>query len=225
VFRAVSSSRTSSPRLSDDQPIGPHPQGFADETRQRNGAGAFEIRLPRFEAHVVRMVHAQLGDVLDRDDPLVRRHQAQQRRQQRGLARTRRARTRGCCDAPRRASRAASGLGIAEAATSELVEVGDIDLRQTDRYGRARARDGAARRGARAVLPPHVDHGRGVVEVAPADADERDGQRAQLIGIRPPLDDRHGPGAAVDEQAVRAVDEHVRHLGIAQEVTKGSRAG
>jgi hypothetical protein len=75
------------------------------------------------------------------------------------------------------------------------------------------------------VLPPHVDHGRGVVEVAPADSDERDGQRAQLIGIRPPLDDRHGPGAAVDEQAVRAVDEHVRHLGIAQEVTKGSRAG
>ena len=57
--------------LPDDEPVGSHAQRLAHESGEPDPAGALEVGLARLEPHVVRVVDAQLGDVLDRDDPLV----------------------------------------------------------------------------------------------------------------------------------------------------------
>ena len=72
--------------LADHQPVGPHPQRLPDQGAQVDRAGALDVGGPALERDDVRMVGAQLGGVLDEDEPLGRIDQGEQGREQRGLA-------------------------------------------------------------------------------------------------------------------------------------------
>ena len=66
---------------------GPHPQRVAHEPPHGDLAAALERRRARLESHDVRVAQAQLGGVLDGDDPLVRADELGQRVERRRLAR------------------------------------------------------------------------------------------------------------------------------------------
>ena len=71
--------------LADDDPVGPHAQGVADELADADLALALDVRRARLERDHVLLLELQLGRVLDRDDPLVARHERRQRVQHRRL--------------------------------------------------------------------------------------------------------------------------------------------
>ena len=72
--------------LADDQPVGTHPQGLPDQGAEVDGARALDVGRPPLERDDVRMVRAQLGGILDEDEPLGRIDQGEQRREERRLA-------------------------------------------------------------------------------------------------------------------------------------------
>ncbi len=57
--------------LTDDDPVGPHVQGVAQQVADRDLALALEVRRPGLQRDDVLLAELQLGGVLDRDDPLV----------------------------------------------------------------------------------------------------------------------------------------------------------
>ncbi len=73
--------------LTDDDPIGTHAEGVLDEVRRGDGTPALNVRRPRFQADDVLLLHAELGGVLDRDDPVIVLDEARKRVQQCCLAR------------------------------------------------------------------------------------------------------------------------------------------
>ena len=174
----------------------------------------------------MRMRDAQFGDVFDRDDALRRGHASEQRRKEGGLARARRTRHEQVRALRHKRLEPRAGGGIEHAPPAELVEVGNVDVGQADRDRRPRAghrRQHGVHAGA--VLPAHVDERRAVIEVSTSDADEGDGERAQLVGTRPPPRHRLDAAAAVDEQPVGAVDEHVGHGRIGEHVAQRREGG
>ena len=54
--------------LADDDAVGAHAQGVADELADRDLALALDVLRPRLEPEHVPLVQAKLGRVLDRDD-------------------------------------------------------------------------------------------------------------------------------------------------------------
>ena len=74
VFMACSMSSASAPRhLADDDAVGPHTQGVADQIALLDLADAFEVGRPRLQPDHVRLLQLQLGRVLDGDQPFVAR--------------------------------------------------------------------------------------------------------------------------------------------------------
>src|SRR5262245_28623716 len=71
VHRLKHVQRLTGAALSDDDPVGPHPEGVADELPDRDGALALDVGRPRLERHDVLLAELELGGVLDRHDPLV----------------------------------------------------------------------------------------------------------------------------------------------------------
>ena len=92
VHRLQHVERLGAANLADDDAVGPHAQGVADEVADRDFALALDVRRARLEPEHVPLVELQLGGVLDRDDPLVVRDRGRERVQQRRLARARAAR-------------------------------------------------------------------------------------------------------------------------------------
>ena len=68
--------------LADDQAVGAHPEGLADQVAQADLAGALDVRGSCLEADDVGMVGAQFAGVLDQDQSLGRVDQRQQRVEQ-----------------------------------------------------------------------------------------------------------------------------------------------
>ena len=58
--------------LADDEAVGPHPQGLADELDEGDPTDTLDVGPAALEPDDVRMVGVELADVLDDDDPLVR---------------------------------------------------------------------------------------------------------------------------------------------------------
>ena len=57
--------------LAHDDAVGPHAQRVDHQVALRDGAGAFDVHRPRFQPHDVRLLHLQLGRILDGDDALL----------------------------------------------------------------------------------------------------------------------------------------------------------
>ena len=72
--------------LTDDEPVGPHPQGFLDQPAQGDLAGALQVRLPGLHGHRVGQRQLKFEDLLDRDDPFGCRDGRAQSVEQSGLA-------------------------------------------------------------------------------------------------------------------------------------------
>ena len=65
--------RLAAAHLADDDAVGTHAQRAAHEIAHADRADALGVRRTRLEPHDVRLREAQLGGLLDRDDPLVAR--------------------------------------------------------------------------------------------------------------------------------------------------------
>ena len=74
------------PDLADDDAVGPHPQGVAEEVPDLDLAGPLGVGGPGFERHDVRLVEPELGGILDGDDPVVERDESGDHVEDRGLA-------------------------------------------------------------------------------------------------------------------------------------------
>ena len=85
--RAEHVQRLGAADLADDDPVGPHPQRVAHEAADRHLAAALQRRGPRLQPHDVGVAQAQLGGVLDGDDPLAVADELRQRVERRRLAR------------------------------------------------------------------------------------------------------------------------------------------
>ncbi len=60
--------------LTDDDPVGPHAQGVADEIPDLYLSFALDVRRACFQGNHMLLLELQLGRVLDRDDALVSGH-------------------------------------------------------------------------------------------------------------------------------------------------------
>ena len=76
VHRLEHVERLAAADLADDDAVGPHTQEFRTRSRDRDLALAFDVGRARLEADDVRLLQLQFGGVLDRDDALVRRDEA-----------------------------------------------------------------------------------------------------------------------------------------------------
>jgi hypothetical protein len=74
--------------LADHQTVGAHPQRLAHQVAEAHRAGALHVGRPGQQPDDVRVGRGELRRVLAEHQPLRRRQLAQQRREQRGLART-----------------------------------------------------------------------------------------------------------------------------------------
>ena len=74
--------------LAEDEPVGPHPQGVADEVAHRHQTDLLGRRRPGLQPNDVGMEKSELGRVLGRHDPLGGVDLGGDRIQQGGLART-----------------------------------------------------------------------------------------------------------------------------------------
>src|SRR3972149_6661139 len=81
--------RTSAARatLADDDPVGSHVEGVAEEVSDRDLARALGVGRAGLEGHDVLLAELELGRVLDRDDPLVFGDEGRQDVEERRLAR------------------------------------------------------------------------------------------------------------------------------------------
>ena len=86
VHRLQHVQRLAAAHLADHDPVGPHAKRVSHERPQRHLASALDVGRPALEAGHVRLRQAQLGGVLDGDDPLGRVDEPRQRVQQRRLA-------------------------------------------------------------------------------------------------------------------------------------------
>ncbi|MNP62635.1 hypothetical protein D3C76_1579340 [compost metagenome] len=74
IHRLQHVQRLRPPDLADDDPVGPHAQGGADQLTDGDFAFPFRIRVPGFERHQIGYRDdLQLSRILDRDHPLIGR--------------------------------------------------------------------------------------------------------------------------------------------------------
>ena len=73
--------------LPDDDPVGPHVEGIAEQVADGDLALTLDVRRPGLELDHVRLAQLELGGVLDRDDPLVLGDERRQDVEGGGLAR------------------------------------------------------------------------------------------------------------------------------------------
>ena len=87
VFMAWSmSSASGAAALADDDPIGPHAQGVADQVAGGDFAAAFDVGGPGFHADHVRLLQTQFGGVLDGGHAFLGGNEGRQGVEQRRLA-------------------------------------------------------------------------------------------------------------------------------------------
>jgi len=122
--------RLAAAHLAHDEPIGPHAQGVTHEIADSDLAGALQARAARLEPRHVRAVDAQLGGILDRDDPLTGVDAGGQRAQQRGLA-ARRATADHDREARAHAALEQIGIGLGERAELDQLAQRERTRRET----------------------------------------------------------------------------------------------
>ena len=212
--------------LTDDDPVGAHPQRLAHQVSQGDRAGAFDVRRSRLEPHDVRVIGVELGGVLDDDEPLPRVAQTQQHREPGRLAA---ARAPGDqqgeprvddgpdprCDRCRhRADR------------HQLLEVEGLPPRYPQRESRAPAGHRSQHRvHAGAVGQPGIDIGDGVVQATTAGGGEalREPAHGGLVG-EPDGDPLHS-GSAIHPDGVGCGHEDIGDQRVAQQCGQGTGPG
>ena len=191
--------------LADHEPVRPHPQRLPDEVGQRDGAGELGVGRAALHPDHVRVRGRELAGVLDDDDPLVRRDQREQGREQRRLAaagaaadqegepgstiRAEQLGRRPGSASPTPRSRRARTSG--SAGTRRLMQVPGVGDRAQHRVDPA------------AVGEPGVDERHGVVQ-APTDRRRQALGQPTHLGLRgEPHRGALQPAPAVDEDLVR----------------------
>ncbi len=188
--------------LTDDEPVGPHPQRRPHQRPDRDTPGPLRVRRARFEPHHVRLREPQLGRLLDGDDAFRGWNRLRQRVEQGGLARARRP---GHEDVPSRADgpaqerrRRAVHPEVVERDRS-CAEAPDGDARTVDRQWRD------DRVQARTVGKAGVDHRRRTVEPQAQRCDDPLDQVHDRVGVEFE-DDGLQTARALDVGAPRTVD-------------------
>src|SRR5262245_24071132 len=181
--------------LSDDDPVGPHPEGVPDELADRDRALAFDVGRPRLERHDVLLAELELGRVLDRHDPLVVGDERGEDVQGRGLAGARAA---GDEDVQAGLHAGAEEVEHVRRGRAEADQVVDRERRRRELPDRDHRADERQRRDDRvdagAVGEAGVDHRRRLVDAATDRGDD-------------PVDDAH--------DVVVVLEDDVRELELA----------
>ena len=203
--------------LADDDPVGAHAQGVADELADADFALAFDVGRPRLERDHVVLLKLQLCSILDGHDALVAGHESRDRVERGRLTGTRTARDEDVQLAARAGGEELGSLWRQGPEGDQVVHRVGVAGELPDRERRPAQRE---RRDDRvhtaAVWEAGVDHGRRLVDAA---SDLRhdlvdDAQQVCVVGER-----RRGLlelAVALDEDAVEVVDHDLRH-GIVSE--------
>ena len=86
VHRLEHVERLGAANLADDDPVGPHAQAVPDEVADRHLALALDVRRAGLQPEHMPLMQAELGRVLDRDDPVAVRDRLREDVQERRLA-------------------------------------------------------------------------------------------------------------------------------------------
>src|SRR5579885_1535256 len=204
--------------LADDDAVGPHAQRVAHKVALVDLAPALDVRRAGLQLDDMRLLQLKLGGVLDRDDTLVVADLARERVQERGLS----------------GSGASGDDDVEPAARADLQRAGDLgrdaavfDQRAERERGFRELADGdagpleAERRrddvDAAAVEEARVQHRTRFVD-APADrGGDALGHVHDLHGVPEAQRGQLQLAAALDVDAVRAVDQDVRDLIVAEQ--------
>ena len=170
--------------LADDDAVGAHAQGVADQVADRDLALALDVRRAGLEPHHVVLVELELGGVLDGDDALVVGDERRQHVERRGLAGAGAAGDEDvepAADAGVEEVGAAARLSVPKPIRSSTVvgvggELADRQQRAVERQRRDDRVDAAA------VGEPGVDHRARLVD-ATADAGDDLVDRAAQVGL------------------------------------------
>ena len=204
--------------LADDDPIGPHAQGVADELADLDLAHPFDVRRPGLERHDVVLLELKLRRVLDRDDALAGRDEGAHRVQRRRLAGARTTRDQ---DVELALHARGDELRRARSDGAERDQVVDrvrIARELPDRHRRAAEGEWRDDRvDTAAVRQARIDHRRRLVDPA---ADLRDDLVDDPHHVR--LVDEADVGALelavpLDVHLVRGVDHDLRHGLVAEQ--------
>ncbi|MDQ1572450.1 MAG: hypothetical protein QOH44_9, partial [Actinomycetota bacterium] len=197
------------------EPIGAHPQRLAHETLEPERACTLEIRLAGFEGKVVRVPNAQLGDILDCDDPFVWRCAREQRREKRRLAAATRSRDEKIRALHDEGVDRPAGYRGEETVFFEKVERRKFNTRQSHREesprGRNRGKHGVD---ADAVFESCINTRSRLVDVPAAERHQPHGELPKFGLIQPNRGNTLEPDATIHPRAVAAVDEDVGDAGI-----------
>ena len=205
--------------LADDDAVGAHAQGVADELADADLALALDVRRARLERDHVLLLELELGRVLDRDDALVVRDEGGERVQRRRLTgagtagdedvQLARARTRRGTAPPR---------GVSVPNVDQVVDRVRVARELPDRQRRPAQRERRDDRvDAAAVGEARVDHRRGLVDAA---ADLRDDLVDDPQQVRVVDEGRVGAldlAVALDVDVVVAVDHDLGDGVVAQQ--------
>ena len=207
--------------LTDQDPVGPHPEAVAQKLPDGELALALNVGRPVLERDHMRVVDLQLGRVLDRDHSLVVRNETRDHVQSRRLAR---AGSTGDQDVHAAEHGGLEELGHrgAEAALAGQVfhaQHGVLEL--PDRQGGAvNGRGPDDRVDAAAVRKPRVDHGVQAVDVTPGGRDHAPDRLQQLVLVLEPHVGLRQDAAPLDEHLVRAVDHDLAHGTVVQKAVE-----
>jgi len=211
--------------LPEHQTIGTHPHRGPNQVVEPHLTDSLDVRPAHLEVDHVGVIRLQFGGLLDAHDPFVVRNEGEHRREERGLARARRA-----ADQDVRAAldQRAQDLGARGPDRPTRDEFGDAQ--RTPAQGPQA--DERALRGQRRqdrVKPrpvrqaPVGDRG-GVVQALTRGRSEAGGQGADGRFVQRGHAGRLEAAAAVHPHATRPVDQHIRHRGLLEQVLERARS-
>ena len=198
-----------------------HAQRLAQQTVDRHLADALGARLARLQGDRVAVPQSQLGDVLDRQDALVRRCEVEQSCEHRGLAAPRASRDEHVAAVDDQFAQHRGGARRAQACRDEFVEARRRDARQPDRdCGAPDCDRGQHRVHAHSVAQPHVRAGVQLIEVPLARSDQAGGESMHGVGLCPPLAHLVEGAGAIEPQPADPL-AHLHHevpqLGVVEQ--------
>ena len=197
--------------LADDDPVGAHAQGVANQLADCDLALALDVLGPRLEPEHVPLVQAKLGGVLDRDDAVRVRNRRRESVQEGRLSGARTARDEDVQLGEHAALQELDSLRRQRAEADHVAEVEPLLAELTNRQdGTAQGERRDDRVDAASVRKARVDHRRGLVDTTPHLRDDLVDDAAKVRLVRKANGRLVEPALTLDPDVEGAVDHHFR---------------
>ncbi len=204
--------RLARPTLTDDDPVGTHVHGVAQQVADGDLAAPLEVGRTRLEREHVRLPELQLGRILDGDDPLVVGDERRQHVEAGRLARTRPARDEHVEPRLDAGAQEVEHLGRRRPEPDHVVDGDRLGRELADRdHGTDERQRLDDRVDARAVGQSGVDPRARLVDAATERGDDPVDDPEHVLVVEEDGVDAQDLAAALDVQVVRAVDHDLGH--------------